>query len=382
MKAVSRFEANLLRLLHFFLRQAPIQQALPLLEAKLERPKSPGPHALELVQDALSKGIVLLLTRCGGWRVERHLRDEKPVEGRLWERTLPQKLGLTFSRCSLDFLCWITAKKPDEDKKGWQPASEPTLGDQMLLFFAHEQLRGTGSETAINLLRKPPLDTHGLAWLCFPDDHAKAGSTGSPDFKPWVEGVGACILEAMQPMLADRWIQMEIDKGNITGWQAMRDLGAAQERALDAFLTATDKAGRRDLARFILRASRKLLTEGAGPELWVKNLKQHAQRLADRAETYRGAMAFLRQLPRLQEWTKQARTVGYYDDGYHASQLWLADWEQFQSSRKAKDAPGEGSPETKQRNSVPIRAEGDVVTERAQTIIRQLDPMRQAEGQS
>ena len=36
MKSVSRFEANLLRLLHFFLHQAPIQQALQLLDAKLE----------------------------------------------------------------------------------------------------------------------------------------------------------------------------------------------------------------------------------------------------------------------------------------------------------------------------------------------------------
>src|SRR5262245_50950508 len=101
MKAVSRFEANLLRLLHFFLQQAPIQQALPLLESRLDRPSCLGRNATELVRDALGKGIVMLLVRAGGWRIERFLREEKPVEGRLWERTTPNRLGLHFSGNSL-----------------------------------------------------------------------------------------------------------------------------------------------------------------------------------------------------------------------------------------------------------------------------------------
>ena len=63
----------------------------------------------------------------------------------------------------------------------------------------------------------------------------------------------------------------------------------------------------------------------------------------------------LRQQPRLQEWERRARSVGYWDEGYAASQLWKADWERFQ---------------------------GDEVTERAQNIIRQLDPMRQTEGRT
>ncbi len=351
MKSVSRFEANLLRLLHFFLRQAPIQQALPLLEAKLDRPRCLGRNAIDLVKDALGKGTVLLLIRGGGWRRERHMRGDNPVEGRLWERTPPAQLGLSFSRNSLDFLVWITAKKPDEDKKGWQPIVEPTLGDLLLLYFAYEQLRG--NDLAGRLIEKAPLNSHGLAWLSFPDDHARASTTSQPDFKAWTAGVGACILEALQPMLAERWVQMEVDKGNLTGWQQMRDLGQAQERGLDAFLKAVETAGRLDLARFLLIAASRLVTANATPQLWVKSLRQHAQRLADRAETYRGALAFLRQMPRMQRWARNARAVGYFDDGYQASQLWLADWERY---------------------------EGDTLTERAQVIIRHLDPMRQTEG--
>jgi FtsH ternary system domain X6 len=351
MKSVSRFENNLLRLLHFFLRQAPIQQALPLLENKLDRPRCLSRNAIDLVKDALAKGTTLLLTHLGGWRRERHLRDGEIREGRLWERTTPKELGLTFSGMTLDFLMWVTAKKPDENKKGWQPAEDVTLGDLLLLYFAVEQLRS--SEMSGNLLKQTPLDSHGLLYLAYPDAYAKASSTSLPDFRPWVSGKGACIVEAMQPAVAERWAQMEIDKGLVSDWKLMRDLGQAQERSLSAFLTAVEKEGRFDLARFLLIAARRVLTASAASDLWVKGLKQHAQRLADRAETYRGALAFVRQMPRLQQWERNARSVGYFDEGYQASQLWKADWE---------------------------RHEGDTLTERARVILHQLDPMRQTEG--
>jgi FtsH ternary system domain X6 len=378
-KSVSRFEANLLRLLHFFLQQAPVQQALQLLEAKLERPKCLSRNAVELVKDALAKGCVLLLagrnpSRLGGWRIERHLRDERIVQGRLWERTPPAQLGLSFSRNTLDFLVWVTAKKLDEDKKGWQPIADLTLGDLLLLYFAYERLRN--NEMGGNLLKQPPLDTHGLGWLAFPDDHARSGLTGQPDFKPWVTGLGACLLEAFQPALAERWVEMEVDKGNITGWQQMRDLGLAQERVLDAFLTVVEKEGRYDLARFLLMAAARILPENVTAQLWVKSLRQTAQRLADRAETYRGALAFLRVLPRLQQWAQRARATGYMDEGYQAMQLWLTEWERFE---REGEAGSHVESNTLRTGRSPF-AGGDVLTQRAQAIIRQQDPMRQTEG--
>lgn len=350
MKSVSRFENNMLRLLHFFLKKAPIQQALPLLENKLDRPPCLSRNAIDLVKDALAKGCTLELTQQGGWRRERHLRDGAIKEGRLWDRTPPDRLGLTFSGTTLDFLMWVTAKKPEEDKKVWQPAGEATLGDLLLLYFAVEQLRH--HQMGGRLLDRAPLDTHGLLYLAYPDEYAKAASTSTPEFGLWITDVGACIIEALQPALAERWAQMEIDKGNVNDWKVMRDFGLAQERSLSNFLSAIEKEGRFDLARFMLLAASRILTPHATSDLWVKSLRQQAPRLADRAETYRGALAFLRQLPRLQQWERNARSVGYFDEGYQASQLWKADWE---------------------------RHEGDLLTERARVIIHQLDPMRQTE---
>src|SRR5947209_544032 len=100
MQTVSRFEANLLRLLYFFLRREPAERGLPLVEQRLTAPACLGRSTVRLVQDALARGCTHLLAQRGGWRVERHLRGERIAMGRLWERTPPPDLGLSFSRHS------------------------------------------------------------------------------------------------------------------------------------------------------------------------------------------------------------------------------------------------------------------------------------------
>src|SRR5262249_29787108 len=65
MKAVSRFEYNLLRILHFFLKRLPLEQVRGILVNKFDReqPRCLSRAAVELVQDALAKGCVELLAR-------------------------------------------------------------------------------------------------------------------------------------------------------------------------------------------------------------------------------------------------------------------------------------------------------------------------------
>jgi FtsH ternary system domain X6 len=38
-------------------------------------------------------------------------------------------------------------------------------------------------------------------------------------------------------------------------------------------------------------------------------------------------MALVRHASALQKWDAQARTIGYFDEGYAAAQLWKSDWE-------------------------------------------------------
>jgi hypothetical protein len=353
MQNVSRFEASLLRLLYYFLRREPIERAVPLVEARSDVPRCLSRVAVRLVQDALAKGCTFLLAQRGGWRDERHLRNEKPVGGRLWHRTKPKDLGLSFSRHSLDFLIWITAARPGDNKPSWRPNHDSlTHGDLLLLFFAHEGLRDTNEGLGAPTLRtRAPYMHHALCWLAYPEDFTQTPGEASPNFKPWLDGIGACILEALQPDLLARWIHVESGKERIEQPALMRALGTAQDRVLDAFLSALEKANRRDLARFLLRTASQLLGPHAHPGMWTGALQMGGQRLADRAATYQAGVALLRHMDRLAAWTRWARSCGYLDEDYHAAQLWLADWEQYQ---------------------------GDTLVGRAQTIIRNLDPMRQA----
>jgi hypothetical protein len=352
MRSVSRFEANLLRLLGYFLHREPPERALPLLETRCVAPPCLNRNAIHLIEDALAKGCVVLLARGGGWRRERFLRGERAVEGRLWERTPPAELGLKFSAHTLEFLIWITANRPGDKDKPWQPREEElTLGDRILLYFAHEGLRSLAEGLGARSLRtQQPFVEHGLCWLAFPDDYTAAPVGSRPHFAPWTHGVGASLLEALQAELARRWIEVESGKERITEPQAMRVLGLAQERVLTAFLDAVEQAGRMDLARFLLQAASALVGTHAHAGMWTARLHMAGLRVADRAATYQAATIFLRTLDRLQTWERRARGVGYFDEGYTASQLWKAEWEHIQ---------------------------GDQVVERARAIVQQSDPLRQ-----
>src|SRR5437762_9032108 len=135
-RAVSRFEAHLLRLLRSFLRPADGLPAAPAAPGgRLALPTGLSPECLHLVRDTLAKGVVVYLARAGGWRRERHLRDGRPVDGRLWDRSPAADLGLTFSKHTISFLMVLAASRPE----GWEaPPNELTIGDRFLHFLAYE----------------------------------------------------------------------------------------------------------------------------------------------------------------------------------------------------------------------------------------------------
>jgi hypothetical protein len=325
MKSVSRFESDLLRILWFLLKRLPAEQALPLLVARHGRPRCLSRPAVECVEDALAKGCALLLAR-EGWRRDRHLRRQKAVLGRLWERTPPQELGLVFSKYALQFLIWLTAENPKAGRPPWKPGqAKLEIGDLVLLYLACEAVHLT--EISPMLLRQEPWVGHGLCRLAFPDEYAPLGLSEKPDFGPWTTGPGACILEALQASLAGRWLRIERGKEQIVDAARMRQLGRAQELALRGFLDAVDAAGRRDLARFLLPVASELLRERPSSQAWIGQLDARGLRLADRMEAYRSALAVPHGLDRLGEWDRQARSVGYFDEDYAAAQLWKSDWE-------------------------------------------------------
>jgi hypothetical protein len=348
MRAVSSFEANLLRILHGFLGRAPLPQIQPLVLRSEPRPRCLSRDCAELVKDSLAKGTVWLLATRGGWRSERFLRNGQLSAGRLWQRTRPEDLGLAFSLNSLDFLMWITAIDPTEKTpQGWRrlEGTELTLGDRFLMFLAYQTLREIPAISS--WLRR--FAGHPLCRLAFPQDFPAAAPLDANRFALWMHGQGACLLEAMQHRLADNWIHMERSKPRLVQPHAMLALGHSQEQTLDAFLTAAAAAGRRDLARFLLAAAVRLLASEPPASAWVAALDVGGLRMADRAEVYRAATAFLRRLETLEAWQRHARGVSFLDEDYAASQLWKSDWDEFQ---------------------------GDQVVRRAHAIVHALDPLQ------
>lgn len=345
--SVSRFEANLLRILRYLLRRVPAEQAKPLIYQALPQPACLSHAAVRLVQDTLAKGVPLLLARGGGWRRERHLRGGQRVEGRLWERTPPRELALTFSPQSLRLLIWLTAENPtDKAVQWWQPNVDTlTEGDALLFVLALGRLSAPIPAT---LLTKLGFHRLGLCRLVYPGHFGVLTGEEPVTFERWTGGLGACLLEALQPELVRRWLDVENGKAHLVSWQGMQALGREQGRVLQAFLGAIEQAGRLDLARFLLHVLAELLPEGVTARRWLAGLTNAGPRLADRAETHRAALTLLHQLERLRHWSLQARNVSYFDESYAASQLWKADWEQYQ---------------------------GDVLWTRAQRILREVEPL-------
>jgi hypothetical protein len=364
MKVVSPFEYRLLRILHCFLRRLPLEQVRA--EVETAAVKDPPPclsrAAVDLVQEALAKGCVAILAGAtatrgagllhgDGWRRERFLRGQGVFPGRLWERTPPAELGLTFSRHSLNFLMWITAVKPADPRTEWEaPEAELTVGDRFLLFLAFEALRSTFAGGVLR--QRPSFVRHGLCRLAFPDEFTEDDQNPTPDLVPWTTGPGACILEALQRSLAERWVDIECGKGTLADWQQVRNLGRAQEQVLTGFLSAVEREERPDLGRFLLHAVMEVLVEGVPASRLVGGLQNAGPRMADRMETNQAALALVRQVERFRRWERAARRVGYFDEGYARSQLWLAEWE---------------------------RCQGDVLHGRAQAWIQELDPLRRGE---
>jgi hypothetical protein len=348
---VSRFEYNLLRLLRAVVTNAPAEQTASLVYSKLTAPPCLGRAAVRLAEDTLAKGLVLYLTRAGGWRRERFVRGTGAATGRVWDRVPLDERALTFSQHTLGFLVWLTAEKPAECKEPWDaPPAELTAGDELFLALALDSLRPLADVGPV-LSQRAAARQNPLAWLFAPGDFVTGDEPTPPSFEPWTTGTRAAILECLQPVLAARWLAGERSKGQICEWKRMRQQGQAEAATLASFLVACEAAGRPDLARFLLSVAKAILPAGElTPAYWTGGLQGPGPaRLADRLATQRAALAVPRQLETLQRWDRQARAVGYFDEGYEASQVWKAEWE---------------------------AAGGDELTARARRLLEQLEPLR------
>lgn len=337
MRAVSRFESNLLRILHCFMGHAELGLVLPAIVRPLPRPNCLSRDAIELVQQSLATGTVMLLARGGAWSKQRHLRDGQIHEGSLWQRTKPGELGLRFSPATLEFLIWLTQADATKQMPTFVPQQKSlTLGDQFLMYRAARTLRDT---TLMNKwYRNPFVRSNALIALTMPEYFAEAKVVPTPNFQAWMTDTGACVLEAMQDELARTWVMLETNKAKISKPDFMQRFGKSQEVVLNDLFDAVDQHGRRDLCRFLLETAKSLLDATSGREQWILSLDTTDLRIAERTEIYESASAFLRATKRLSQWHTESIGVGYFDEGYAESQLWKSMWESLEASEAVEHA--------------------------------------------
>jgi hypothetical protein len=306
--------------------------------------------AVDLVEDHLAKGCILFLVRQGGWRNDKYLRDGTPTSGRIWERIPLEERSLFFSKQVLEFLIWATAEKVTETKAVWDAVpNSATPADELFFWLAFDAIR-TDPEIASALRKKEAFRRNPLCWISFPGDMVEGDEMTLPDFDASFRGLRSVFLECLQTHLAQRWIRSERQKGQQGDWKKMRLQGRAEFAALHAFLLAAERANRTDLARFVLRTNSALFATEMMPVFWTGGLQGSGPpRLADRIDAQRSALAVPRQMETLERWQQRARTVGYFDGDYLATQMWKAEWEE---------------------------SNGDRIAARARAVIEMLEPLR------
>jgi hypothetical protein len=239
----------------------------------------------------------------------------------------------------LEFLLWATAEKVNDTKAAWDAAPKAlTPADELFFWLAFDATRAD-PDLLVVLRKKDAFRLNPLCWITCPGDVSEGDDLTLPNFAPMFEGQRAVMLECLQPHLTHRWIRSERMKGQISDWKRMRQQGRAEFAALQAFLKAAAEAKRTDLARFVLRTNAALFTSELTPVFWTGSLQGSGPpRLADRLDTQRAALAVPRQMDTLDNWQQQSLNVGYFDEGYQASQMWKADWEAVNGNRVAARA--------------------------------------------
>ena len=294
-----------------------------LLAGSRSMPAKIGPTCAELVGDALAQ-LWPALWRRDGARPGASIRAGKVVRGRGWERNPIAPLELSpFTLALLRWLVEMPLATPGAvDKLATRPV---TIGDQVVAYLALDVAAETPAQ--LTIARSSQVTRAPLAWLGFA--HLLPGDPPEvEEFAKLVTGTGAVVVEALQLDLAKRWRAVELTKRAITDPDQLIAIGHGQDLTLTRFMDACTRAGRRDLAGFVLDAMLPLLARDVAP---FPNDLDRTKPLSVRMAARNAAGALLRGVATWCEWDRAHRGVRFLDDDYEASQLLLMRFERSAS---------------------------------------------------
>lgn len=280
--------------------------------------------------------------------VETFLRNGAPVTGRLWERWTPDALAARFTEATYAAL---TTSGEDAKRGACRPRRASGLrgvqaasGDLWLVLCdtLSRSVSGDGiGNHQVGLLASNTDDSRGdadagadsaqigiLDPRCYMLVHSMAQWQASSESAVHASFTDQQVwmLEALQRPAAQALIARMPSGNASTSPAAVRELCEQLDRHaawLDLYLSNAEKRGRRDLARFVMRAWAHMVTT------WSRELPDatatgvtHVLRQRFRQACIR----FVRLLDRWSAWQRWATLVDRYDDDFAAAQLWRKDF--------------------------------------------------------
>lgn len=312
---VTRAEGYVLTIARVAVGVIPPMDAMRLLVTSITPPAKLGPTAREALGDTLSRGAVLSLAKQGGWLKDGPLR--------LWERHSVPPLAFTGNTVRL--LSWVlTTPLAESDASPLLFKGPITVAEDFLIAMLIDRLRGTGCDALLARqlsIRRLPITTLAHAALM-------AREVALDEIPQFEVPVLAPFIEGLRSLLARSWLAAERNKRDLTAPDMLSRMGKAQTDVLDGFFVAIDKAGRRDLATFLIDAATSWFAADRSADELTRSMSADAP-LRERTDARRRAAAMLRSLGRLREWDQEHRSVRFIDDGYALAQRLVVDWERL-----------------------------------------------------
>lgn len=247
-----------------------------------------SPLGAEALKHTVTRGCAMELLERGGWRL-------------LGKRALPL---LSYGPNTMRLLHNVTGASD----AGFDAKVKFRLGDEVLAYVISEHTSTVPVASA-------------LVWL----SHVPDGKPPKREaYERFIKLGGDFVVEALSDDLANGLVRVEKQKSVIESSGELLANGTAQRAALEAFLTAIDAAGRRDLATFIVAALRTLLP-APGATLTYSTCNDVSLRERREAQLAAGALLYVGK--RIGQWREEARALRIFDDEYDAAQKLLRAWE-------------------------------------------------------
>lgn len=300
----------------------------------LERPGKNAvlrPEVLPVLEDTLRMGLLRSLVRGGGARRTRQLDADGEVSGktRVWQRHPPPQLVVTAATAHLlEYLASTGLRAPEPPLRRVPRLS---VADELFFYLAAERCVEAGFDAALSVY---PFRASALTTLAFP---LEVGLTDLPAFDLLVTGPGAVVLESLAQVLAQRVVLTERARRAIGSEAGVLAAGGAIARGPIAFVRHAIANGRPDLGFFVLDGLRALLDgpRGADPASWTSRAASFVP-LSARQQLTRSATVWFDAVALYADVAKQARAVGFVDDGFDRAQFLLAVLEPWGTSRAAQ----------------------------------------------